>query len=74
MREFLELVKSGNAWIRMGVAVIIGTFIAGMYFTNLKHTLGDHEKRIVNFEKVAEMIPTIKESLARIEGSMRIRK
>ena len=75
MNFLFQLLKEDKTgWIRLLLGLVVAGFWAGMYYNKLTFILIDHDKRIARFEKVAETIPDIKESLARIEGSLRIRR
>lgn len=72
VNKLFELIKTGNGWIRLVAALVIGTFVAGMYWSNLKYTLSSHEKRITEMEFVVKEVHQINARLFRIEGALSI--
>lgn len=61
-------------WLRLVLAFIIGGFVVGAAWNNIKATLINHTEKIVKLEESIKTIPAIRESLARIEGALGIIK
>lgn len=70
----IKLFKEQDGWVRLVIGLIVAVYFVTKFYYKQEFMLSDHEKRISNVEKVAEMIPNVKESLARIEGALRIRR
>ena len=71
MKYFLDLIKDANGWVRLAVGLVIASFIAGSYWTNLKVTLKNHDDRIAKLEIITSTMSNIE---TKLDKALRIKR